>query len=275
MSFDERRTLPPVPALLAGTPLGLLALLGLGLGLCAALVTLGALPPAALRIAAVAAGHGALLATALAWATPERRPGSPGIRGPVVVALLALGAAGPVLVPWGAVAHLAVPLWLAWQAQRGGLTRLGLGGSERAAVPVVVGLAVGAGLGGHLLLSSARTLGYGVRGDGAAGYLTALAYDVGANVPSGELFFRGALFNRAQRLTAFSPAAALATAASLLRYLVDPLLPKTPEVVLGTLFYMTLLGVANAWLLWWSGSLLPGLLSALVFFAAYRLLAMG
>jgi hypothetical protein len=38
---------------------------------------------------------------------------------------------------------------------------------------------------------------------------------------------------------------------------------------------MTVLSAANAWLLWWSGSLVPGLLAALVFFAAYRLLAMA
>src|SRR5262249_37035380 len=54
---------------------------------------------------------------------------------------------------------------------------------------------------------------------------------------------------------------------------VDPLLPRAPEVILGTLVYVTLLGVINAWLLWWSGSLLPGLIAALVFFAAYRMVA--
>ena len=41
--------------------------------------------------------------------------------------------------------------------------------------------------------------------------LAALAYDVGANVLAAECFFRGALFNRAQRRWSFAAAAALAS----------------------------------------------------------------
>jgi len=59
------------------------------------------------------------------------------------------------------------------------------------------------------------------------------------------------------------------------RYLVDPLLPKSIELVVGAVFYLALLGLINCWLLWWSESLVPGLLSALVFFAAYRTLGSG
>jgi hypothetical protein len=43
----------------------------------------------------------------------------------------------------------------------------------------------------------------------------------------------------------------------------------------GALFYMTLLGAVNCWLLWRSGSLVPGLIASLLFFMAYRGLAVG
>ena len=56
----------------------------------------------------VAAGHGALLATALAWAGCV--PGS----GVVAIVLLAAAAAAATLGPAGALAYLAVPLWVAW-----------------------------------------------------------------------------------------------------------------------------------------------------------------
>ena len=266
---------PPFSTLLSGAPRRLLVLLALAFTVGATLVAAGLLPQAALRVAAVAGGHGALLVTALRWGT-LKNPSGPLSDGQltVVVALLAIGAAATLLGPWGSLAQLTVPLWIAWHARAGHLAGLGLGGPERT-VALGVGLAVGLALGGHLLLSAAQTFGHRVRGDGLTAYLGALAYDVGANVPSGELFFRGALFNRVQRLSAFAPAAAVATAASLLRYVADPLLPRAPEVLLGMLFYVTLLGVTNAWLLWWSGSLLPCLVSALAFFAVYRLLAMA
>ena len=60
-----------------------------------------------------------------------------------------------------------------------------------------------------------------------------------------------------------------------MRYLSDPLLPGQIEVVVGALFYLTILGLVNCWLLWWSGSVVPGLLASALFFLAYRALAIG
>src|SRR5207249_1168787 len=167
-----------------------------------------------------------------------------------------------------------VPLWIAWLARRRRLAALGLAGqvSRRALLAAV---ALGAVLGGHLLVSASLTLGVHIRPDGVAAVLAALAYDAGANVLAAECLFRGALFNRAQRRWSFATALALATAAYVARYLVDPLLPKSVEWVVGAVFYLTLLSAGNCWLFWWSGSLVPGVVSALVFFAAYRLLGTG
>jgi hypothetical protein len=64
----------------------------------------------------------------------------------------------------------------------------------------------------------------------------------------------------------------LSTVACVGRYLLDPLLPRTLEVLAGAAFYVTLLSVGNCWLYWRSGSVLPGLLAGCVFFAVYRLL---
>ena len=134
---------------------------------------------------------------------------------------------------------------------------------------------LGAALGGHLLLSATLTLGYRVRQDGLGAYLAALAYDVGANVPSSELFFRGVLFDHIQRRWSFVAGAAVATAAYLLRFLLDPRLPGTTEAVVGGVVYLSLLSFGNCWVFWWSGSLIPALVSALAFFASYRMLTAG
>src|SRR5438876_8806410 len=88
--------------------------------------------------------------------------------------------------------------------------------------PVVVAVLAGAGLASHLLISASRTLGVQVRVDHGSDVLAAIAYDLGANVLAAECFFRGALFNRAQRRWAFAGAAPIATAASVLRYGVHP-----------------------------------------------------
>ena len=63
----------------------------------------------------VAAGQGALLATALAWTGYGARSG--------VVAIVLLGAAATAATrgPAGALAYLVVPLWIAWLARRGRL----------------------------------------------------------------------------------------------------------------------------------------------------------
>ncbi|HEV8642934.1 MAG TPA: hypothetical protein VGV13_17745 [Methylomirabilota bacterium] len=250
-------------------------ILGAGLAACAVLAACGWFPAAALRVAAFTAGHGVLLGTALGWAGAASRPAwNPAGAMLVVVALLALAATATVFDPRGALAYLAIPVWLLALAARGRLIPLGIvRPMPLAAVPI--GFAIGAALGGHLLLSAALTLHYSVRQDGLGLYLAAIAYDVGANIPSGEGFFRGALFNRAQRLSSFASGATLSTAAYLARYLIDPLLPGTVEVMIGAVVYLTLLSVANAWLLWWSGSLVPAIASALVFFAAYRMLGVG
>ena len=255
----------PAP-LLADTPATLLAALAGALAVTAALVAQGVLPRAALDVAGVAAGHGALLATALAWATGGRA--WPGL---VAVALLTLAAVAARGHPLGLVAYAAPPLWLARVAARGHLAALGFVGGVRAR-HVAAGAAFGALLGGHLLVSASRTLRVAIGGRPLAELLGALAYDAGANVIAAECFFRGALFGRAQRRWSFAAATAVSTAAYVLRYLADPLLPGSVAFVVGAVFYLALLGAVNCWLLRWSGSLVPGLTGALVFFAAWRLL---
>jgi len=255
---------PRAERLFVGTPLTLLALLAAGAVAAVALVEVGVLPPRSLRVIGVAAGHGALLAAALAWT---------GVSSPsqiVAVVLLALAAAAAGLGPLGAFAYLLPALWVLWLSACGRLTGLGLG-TPVSPRTVVVALA-GAGLASHLLISASRTLGVQVRVDHGSDVLAAIAYDLGANVLAAECFFRGALFNRAQRRWSFAGAATIATAAYVLRYVVDPLLPKQVELVVGAVFYLALLGAINCWLLWWSESLVPGLVSALVFFAVYRTL---
>lgn len=138
---------------------------------------------------------------------------------------------------------------------------------------VLTAAAIGLALGVHLLVTASRTLGYPVALDSHSRLLAALAYDLALNVPSAELFLRGALFRRVQCHHSFGSALGISTIASLARYLVDPALPGIPEVMLGAVVYVGLLGAANAWLLWWSGSLVPPLASSLLFFAGYRVLS--
>jgi hypothetical protein len=250
---------------LAGTPLPLLAALAIGAATVAILVEAGVLPREAARVAGVTAGHGALLATALAWA----RVGPASIL--VAVALLGLAAVASQLSPLGSLAYLGPALWVGRLSADGQLVSLGLG-TPVSLRRVATGVLVGAGLSGHLLVSASRTLGVQVRVDHVSDVLVAIAYDVGANVLAAECFFRGALFRRAERRWSFAAAATTATGLYVLRYLVDPLLPKSAGLVVGAVFYLALLGAANCWLLWWSESLVPGLVSAALFFAAYRTL---
>ena len=256
---------------LADTPLALIATLG-GAWLSAAWLAAGGwLPDAILRVVALACMHGGLLAVALAWAQADG-----GVRLPpgslaLMVLLVAGGTAGATLEARASLALVGAPCWLAILAVRGQLVGLGLGPGIPAR-PTLVGGTLGALLGGHLLFSASQTLGYPLRPEGWPALLVPWAYDVGANVISAECFFRGALFNRLQRRWSFGPAAAVATALALVRYLADPLLPGQIEVMVGALFYVTALGVVNCWLLWWSGSLVPGLLASALFFLAYRAL---
>jgi hypothetical protein len=255
-------------ALLAGTPRALLVGLALGAAATAALVELAVLPPHAMNVAGLTAGHGALLSTALAWARTGVGAGL------VAVALIGLGAAASAAGGVGAFAYAAPALWVFWLAHRGRLTALGLG-SRVPARGLVAGTLAGAALAAHLLVAVSRTHGVQVHLDRVAPLIGAVAYDVGANVLAAECFFRGALFNRAQRRWSFAVAVTLSTMGYVLRYLVDPLLPKSADLVVGAVFYLALLGAINCWLLWWSQSLVPGLLSALVFFAAYRTLGVS
>ena len=243
----------------------MLAALVTGAGAVLLLVELAVLPPLAAGVAGVAAAHGALLATALAWA----RVGC--ASRVVAVALIGLAAAASHLGALGSSLYLGPALWVGCLSARGRLTSLGLG---TPVLPwrVAVGGLVGVGLSAHLLLSASRTLGVHVRAEHTAEMLDAIAYDVGANVLAAECFFRGALFDRAERRWSIAAAATVATIAYVLRYLVDPLLPKSAGLMIGAVFYLALLGGINCWLRSWSGSLLPGLVSATIFFAAYRTL---
>ncbi|MGH7276974.1 MAG: CPBP family glutamic-type intramembrane protease [Candidatus Rokuibacteriota bacterium] len=265
MCAIEQPFRPTARALFADTPALLLAALAAVAAASVALTRLASLPDALPRIAGVAAGHGALLATALAWAGDGPRSGL------LAIVLLAGSATAAILHPMGALAYLSLPAWIGWRARGGGLAALGLTGPLPWAA-IWIGALAGAFLGGHLLVSASRTLGLRLRLDAPADVLGALAYDLGANVLAAECFFRGALFNRAQRRWSLGAALALSTAAFVARYMVDPLLPKSVEMVVGAAFYLTLLGAANCWLFWWSGSLVPGFAGALLFFGAYRML---
>lgn len=257
----------PADPFLAGTPLRWLAALGLCLALASVLTAADVLPASALGIVGIAVGHGAMLGTALAWA------GQPVSTQIAATGMVALAATSARLHPLGAVAYLAVPLWIGRLSARGRLRALGLG------VPcppraLGAGVLVGLCLGAHVLVSAALTFGYRVRLEPER-YLGAVLYDVGAQVLATETFCRGAVFNRAQRRWPLGPALILATAVTLVRYLVDPLLPRKIEMVLGMAFYVSMLALATGWLFWRFGSLVPGLAATLLFFVAYRTLGAG
>lgn len=214
--------------------------------------------------------HGGLLAlgwllatdSAAGWVQPAVRLG-----GMVLAASIAAR-----LHPLGALAFLLVPgvlLLEAWRQPR--LRAIGLRGARP--IHAAAGLAVGAFLGAHLLVTASRTFGYRLQAGGLDAYLSALAYDVGANALSAEWAFRGAVFSWLWRRWSFWPAALVTTALSLLRYLLDPALPHAAEARAGAVFYLGLVGLIACALRAWSGSLLPGYLAALAFFAAYRMLA--
>ena len=253
--------------LLDDTPVPLLAVLAVGAGAAWTLAMAGLVPAALARAVGAGAAQGALLATAVAWVV-ERPERSPALL-PVGAAAVALvGAVGAATAPVGVALYLLAPLWL-WR-HRARLPALGL--DATAARLTGAGIALGAVLGVHLAITASLTLGYRVARAPASELAPWFAYDAGANVLAAECFFRGALFDRAQRRWSFAAAAALSTAACVTRYLVDPLLPRTLEVAAGAAFYVTLLSAGNCWLYWRSGSVVPGLAAGLVFFAAYRLL---
>jgi len=232
----------------------------------AAIVAAHVLPPEVLAVVGVAAAHGGLIAAALTWGGVGLAEAS------LAVAMLALARAVVAVHPYGAVAYLVVPLWLGRLALRGRLTRLGLTPPWPWSA-VLIGALAGGALALHLVTSASRTLGYGVRIRPLI-LLPSLAYDLGANVLSAELFFRGAVLQHLWRRWSFGLALAAATAAATLRYCVDPYVGPI-ELRVGAAVYMALLAILNGALYRWSGSLLPGLVAASVFFACYRLLAIG
>jgi hypothetical protein len=226
----------------------------------------GLLPPPLGAALGVAALHGGLIAIALVWGGVSRHDAV------VAIALLFIARGTATIHPTGVAAYLLVPAWLAVLARRGQLAPIGLAPPWPWA-GVVSGALAGSALGLHLITCASRTLGYGVRFDVGA-FVPALAYDVGANVLSAELFFRGALLQHLWRRWPFVAALSVAALAAALRYTLDPFVAAT-ELRVGAAVYMTLLAVLNGVLYRWSSSLLPGLAAASTFFACYRLLARG
>jgi CAAX prenyl protease-like protein len=222
------------------------------------------------RAAAAAAVHATFFA--LGWiiatevAQDWRRPAL-AVGGALLVASIVSR-----LTPWGALTFAFVPLLVILLARSHvEFRRMGFVWPPGMR-SVAAGAGMGAFLGIHLLLSSSLTFGYAVRITSTAGYLGAVAYDVGANALTAEWLFRGALFSRWWRRWRFWPAASLATALVVVRYLLDPALPSATEVRAGAVFYTALLGLGCCALRSWSGSLLPGYAATLTFFFAYRLL---
>ena len=254
---------PRPGGLLSGAPLPLLVGLGVLTAGAGVLATAEAVPLTLARAFGAGGAQGALLATAVAWAAPRGGP-APALAAAIVL----VGALGATLAPFGAAVYLAAPVWLWWQRAR----LPGLGLARASAWLVAAGAVLGALLGTHLLVTASLTLGYGVRAPALDVLAPWLAYDLGGNVLTTEAFLRGALFDRVQRRWPFGGAAALVTAVCLARYLVDPLLPHSLEVAAGAVFYLTLLSLGNCWLYWRSGSIVPGVVAAVAFFAAYRLL---
>jgi hypothetical protein len=250
------------PAWLAGTPVAALSALT-----AVWLVSWSMLSAAEARVVGLAVAHGALLGTALAWTSRgARRDQWAPLEAAIVLAFSATAAHWH---PAGALAYLAVPLWLAsrradWLGAR----------AWGPAAGTIGGALFGLLLGGHLLVNSALTFGSRIRTGPVDELVGWWAYDLAANVLAAESFFRAALFARAYRRWAFAPAVALATGAAVVRYLADPLLPHSIGIAVGAVFYMALLGAGNCWLLARTGSLGPGLAASALFFGTYRLLVL-
>jgi CAAX prenyl protease-like protein len=249
-------------------PVRVLAMLALVAVAAWAFATASIASVAIARAVGAGAAQGCLLAWAVAWTVT--RPGRAADILPIGIALVALaGAVSAALTPGGAIAYLLAPVWL-WR-RRGILFAFGLDSAPSARL-LCAGFALGTVLGGHLILTASLTLAYRIAWPTSMELAPWLAYDLGANVLAAECFFRGALFDRAQRRWSFAAAASLSTVACVGRYLVDPLLPGTLEVMAGAAFYVTLLSVGNCWLYWRCGSVVPGLAAGCIFFAVYRLL---
>jgi hypothetical protein len=195
---------------------------------------------------------------------------APALRGAAALLLASLAAR---VSPAGALAYLLVPMVLARDAGRcrGPLERIGWRAPCRPG-SILLGAAAGTFLGLHLLIAASLTLGYAVSVPDAGSYLAVLAYDVGASALTAEWLFRGAIFSTLWWRWSFWPAALVSTGCALARYLLDPALPRAVEAMAGATFYLMLLGLACCALRAWSGSLLPGYVATVAFFAAYRML---
>jgi len=266
--FDPAAAAPPRAPLRPFGETGGVAALVVGLGAVSEM--LGAVPTGLGRALAMGAAHAGLIGLGWLLATG----GAPGWTGPVIRlgVVMTLASVAARLVPWGALAFALMPLLLLLEARRRpALRALGLVGCRPR--HALAGLAAGSFLGAHLLITASLTFGHRAHTSSLAAYALALAYDVGANALSAEWLFRGAVFSWCWRRSSFWPAALVSTALALLRYLVDPALPHAVEAWAGAVFYLGLVGLIACALRAWSGSLLPGYLAGLAFFAAYRSLA--
>lgn len=265
--FEPAAAALPRPPLLPFAQAAAVAGLTAGVGL--ALSWLGQRPAALGHGLASGAVHAGLIG--LGWLVATRAADGwvwPVVRlGATITAASVLARLGP----WGPIAFLLIPVALLTEARHRPETRaIGVVGAR---VPqVLTGLAAGGFLGIHLLLTASRTFGYRTHVSSLAAYLDAVAYDAGVNVLSAEWLFRGAVFSLLWRRWTFWPAALLATALGIARYLLDPALPHAAEARAGAVFYLGGVGLAACALRAWSGSLLPGYAAALAFFAAYRTL---
>jgi CAAX prenyl protease-like protein len=266
--FDPGAGAPARPPLRPFARTGAVAALVVGIGAMAEM--LGAPPAGVGHALAMGAAHAGLIGLGWLLATGA----APGWPGPVVRLGVAMVLASVVarIIPWGAVAFALIPGLLLIEAHRHPVGRaLGLVGCRPR--HALAGLAAGGFLGAHLLITASLTLGHRVQSSGLAAYAGAVAYDLGANVLSAEWVFRGAIFSWCWRRSTFWPAALVSTALALVRYLLDPALSHVAEARVGAIFYLGLVGLVACTLRAWSGSLLPGYLAGLAFFAAYRTLA--
>ena len=213
--------------------------------------------------------HGAFLVAG--WIIAVRRPAC---LAPVLLsaAALFLASVGSAFSAWGAMLYVLSPVILVSGGLRHDALR-GVGLRATASLrSLALGLAAGIFLGVHLLISASLTLGHFVRVSSLSQYLAAVGYDVGANALTAEWLFRAALFSRWWRRWDFWPAAGLSTSLAVARYVADPALPHAVEVRAGAVFYTALLGLTACALRAESGSLLPGYIATVTFFAAYRML---
>src|SRR5438093_747298 len=230
--------------LFADTPAALLAVLAVGAVASLALARLAVLPPPTVAIAVLTAGHGALLATALAWARQPSRTAA------LAAGLIGLAAVASGLGAFGPLAYLAPPLWICVLARRGRLAALGLRGPV-GLKGVAAGLLIGTFLRRHLLVSASGTLRLHVRVPAMRAAFAAAAYDVRANVLPAALVRRAYVLPVVPAGLRFGLPGGVLTAASAALLNAPCLLPEiersglTPDAAAG-LVTLGVLGLAGA-----------------------------